>query len=129
MFGPDICGSSNRRTHVIFNYPAKDENLEAKSEIKCETDQKSHLYTLHIKADASYEVCTKLYVVRRLAITHRDRAAFIKHERAVKPRYARMRAEARGRVQNDGARRRLPSTHSLYPLPILSLMLLTPDVD
>eukprot|EP00620_Florenciella_sp_RCC1587_P020525 CAMPEP_0182571430 /NCGR_PEP_ID=MMETSP1324-20130603/13345_1 /TAXON_ID=236786 /ORGANISM="Florenciella sp., Strain RCC1587" /LENGTH=400 /DNA_ID=CAMNT_0024786035 /DNA_START=31 /DNA_END=1233 /DNA_ORIENTATION=+ len=55
MFGPDMCGST-KRTHVIFNYPAKDENLEAKSEIKCETDQKSHLYTLHIKADASYEV-------------------------------------------------------------------------
>ena len=55
MFGPDMCGST-KRTHVIFNYPAKDENLEAVKEIKCETDQKSHLYTLHIKADASYEV-------------------------------------------------------------------------
>ena len=25
MFGPDICGTSTRKTHVIFNYPPKDD--------------------------------------------------------------------------------------------------------
>lgn len=56
MFGPDICGTSSKRTHVIFNYPPKDENLLVDPEIKCESDQLSHLYTLHIKSDATYEV-------------------------------------------------------------------------
>lgn len=56
MFGPDICGTSSKRTHVIFNYPPKDENLLVDPEIKCESDQVSHLYTLHIKSDATYEV-------------------------------------------------------------------------
>lgn len=55
MFGPDICGST-RRTHVIFHYDPKDENLLVNREIKCENDQKSHLYTLHVKADGTYEV-------------------------------------------------------------------------
>jgi len=41
---------------VIFNYPAKDENLEMKKEVRCESDQKSHLYTLHVKSDATFEV-------------------------------------------------------------------------
>lgn len=56
MFGPDICGTSSKRTHVIFNYPPKDENLLVDPEIKCESDQVSHLYTLHIKSDGTYEV-------------------------------------------------------------------------
>ena len=33
MFGPDVCGSSNRRTHVIFNYEPKDENLLIKKDV------------------------------------------------------------------------------------------------
>ena len=37
MFGPDWCGPSNRKTHAIFNYPAKDENLLIKSELKFES--------------------------------------------------------------------------------------------
>ncbi|GMH70557.1 hypothetical protein TL16_g05438 [Triparma laevis f. inornata] len=56
MFGPDICGSATRRTHVIFNYPAKDDNLLINKDVKCETDQLSHLYTLHVKADNTFEV-------------------------------------------------------------------------
>ena len=55
MFGPDICGS-NRRTHAIFNYPPKDDNLLISKDVKCETDQLSHLYTLHVKADNTFEV-------------------------------------------------------------------------
>jgi len=55
MFGPDMCGMT-KKTHVIFNYPPKDENLDMKKEVKCETDQKSHLYTLLVKGDGTYEV-------------------------------------------------------------------------
>lgn len=54
MFGPDICGSSTRKVHVIINY--KGENHELKSPITAETDQLSHVYTLVIRPDASYEV-------------------------------------------------------------------------
>jgi calreticulin len=56
MFGPDICGSSNRRTHVIFNYPPKNENLLVKNDVKVESDKLSHLYTLHVKPDNTFEV-------------------------------------------------------------------------
>jgi len=56
MFGPDICGSSNKKTHVIFNYEAKNDNLLSKQTIKVESDQLSHLYTLHIKPTNEYDV-------------------------------------------------------------------------
>ena len=56
MFGPDICGPSNKKTHVIVNYPPKKDNLLIKEEVKVESDKLSHLYTLHIKADNSFEV-------------------------------------------------------------------------
>jgi len=53
MFGPDICGST-KRTHVIFTY--KGENLLKDKEIRCETDQKIHVYTLIVKPDNTYIV-------------------------------------------------------------------------
>ena len=58
MFGPDKCGTSNARTHVIFNYPPKgdDSNLLIKKDVKMEKDQASHIYTLHVKPDATFEV-------------------------------------------------------------------------
>ena len=56
MFGPDICGPSNKKTHVILNYPPKNENLLIKEEVKVESDKLSHLYTLVIKPDNSFEV-------------------------------------------------------------------------
>lgn len=61
MFGPDKCGSSNARTHVIFNYPAKgdDSNLLINKDVKMEKDQASHVYTLHVKADGSFEAREK----------------------------------------------------------------------
>jgi len=58
MFGPDVCGST-RKVHVIFNYPSKPEekqNLEMKKQVSPLTDQKSHLYTLVVRADGTYEV-------------------------------------------------------------------------
>merc|ERR1712178_332245 len=53
MFGPDICGSSTKKTHVIFNY--NDKNLDKKKEVRCESDTLSHLYTLIVKPDMTYE--------------------------------------------------------------------------
>merc|ERR1712078_910955 len=53
MFGPDICGSSTKKTHIIFNYKGK--NLDKKKEVRCESDTLSHLYTLIVKPDGTYE--------------------------------------------------------------------------
>jgi calreticulin len=58
MFGPDVCGTT-RRTHVIFNYPKSTEsekNLLRKSDVRTETDKLSHLYTLIVNPDNTYEV-------------------------------------------------------------------------
>lgn len=54
MFGPDICGTSTRKTHVIFGYKGK--NYLVKKDIKVESDQPSHVYTLIINPDNTYEV-------------------------------------------------------------------------
>jgi len=56
MFGPDICGYSTKKVHVIFHYPKKDENLQLKKEITAETDQLTHVYTLIVRPDNTYEV-------------------------------------------------------------------------
>lgn len=54
MFGPDICGPGTKKVHVIFNYKGK--NLLTKKDIRCKDDVFSHLYTLIIRADSTYEV-------------------------------------------------------------------------
>merc|ERR1711966_353176 len=54
MFGPDVCGSSTKKTHVIFYY--NDKNLDKKKEVRSESDTLSHLYTLIVKPDNTYEV-------------------------------------------------------------------------
>ena len=64
MFGPDVCGSSNRKTHVIFNYPPKNDNLLIKEEVKVETDKLSHLYTLVVNPDNTFQVLIDQKVVR-----------------------------------------------------------------
>jgi len=56
MFGPDICGSSNKRTHTILRYKAKDDNVLINKDIPCEGDVHSHLYTLVIRPDNTFEV-------------------------------------------------------------------------
>jgi len=56
MFGPDICGSSNKKTHVILHDHKKDENLLVKKEVSTETDDLTHLYTLIIKPDNTFQV-------------------------------------------------------------------------
>lgn len=54
MFGPDICGPSNKKVHVIFNYKNKQHLI--KKNIACKDDELSHLYTLYLKPDNTYEV-------------------------------------------------------------------------
>merc|ERR1712151_707564 len=53
MFGPDICGAT-KRTHLIFNY--NDDNHLRTSDLRTESDELTHLYTLVVKPDRTYEV-------------------------------------------------------------------------
>eukprot|EP00591_Stephanopyxis_turris_P004987 CAMPEP_0195515162 /NCGR_PEP_ID=MMETSP0794_2-20130614/6323_1 /TAXON_ID=515487 /ORGANISM="Stephanopyxis turris, Strain CCMP 815" /LENGTH=405 /DNA_ID=CAMNT_0040643545 /DNA_START=84 /DNA_END=1301 /DNA_ORIENTATION=+ len=55
MFGPDICGQT-KRTHVILNYEPKGDNTLITKDIPCEKDQVSHLYTLVLKSDNTFDV-------------------------------------------------------------------------
>ena len=54
MFGPDICGYSTKRVHVIFNY--KGENHLIKKDVKCKDDEGTHIYTLIVSPDNTYKV-------------------------------------------------------------------------
>jgi len=54
MFGPDICGYSTKKVHVIFNY--KGTNHLIKEDIKCKDDEFTHVYTLAVKPGNKYEV-------------------------------------------------------------------------
>lgn len=65
MFGPDICGSSNKKTHVILHYDKKDDNLLIKKNVSCETNQLSHLYTLVLRPDNTFEVFVDNKSVRK----------------------------------------------------------------
>jgi len=54
MFGPDICGSSTKKVHLIFNYNGKNHLL--KKNVPCESDEFTHLYTLILHPDNTYEI-------------------------------------------------------------------------
>jgi len=54
MFGPDVCGTTTKRVHVIFNHG--DKNHLIKKDIPCETDEFTHLYTLILHPDNTYQV-------------------------------------------------------------------------
>jgi len=54
MFGPDICGYSTKKVHVIFRY--KGENHLIKKDIKCKDDELTHIYTLVVTPDNKYKV-------------------------------------------------------------------------
>ncbi|XP_042691630.1 calreticulin-3 [Centrocercus urophasianus] len=54
MFGPDICGSETKKVHVILNY--KNKLHPVKKPIRCKVDGYTHLYTLIIRPDQTYEV-------------------------------------------------------------------------
>jgi calreticulin len=53
MFGPDICGYT-KKIHLIFGYKGK--NLLWKKEPKCEDDKLTHVYTVIVNPDNTYEV-------------------------------------------------------------------------
>lgn len=65
MFGPDICGSGNKKTHVILNFEKKNDNVLIKKDVPVETDDVSHLYTLVIYPDNTVEVFTDDKSVRK----------------------------------------------------------------
>jgi len=57
MFGPDLCGYDVSHIHAIFNN--KGENLLKTEKVSLEYSDKNeftHLYTLHIKPDGTYEI-------------------------------------------------------------------------
>ncbi|XP_003743036.1 calreticulin [Galendromus occidentalis] len=54
MFGPDICGPGTKKVHVIFNYKGK--NFLINKDIRCKDDVFTHLYTLIVNPDQTYEV-------------------------------------------------------------------------
>lgn len=54
MFGPDMCGTSTKKVHVIFTNKGK--NHLIKKNIPCESDQLTHVYTLIVHPDNTYEV-------------------------------------------------------------------------
>ncbi|PKU71641.1 calreticulin [Dendrobium catenatum] len=54
MFGPDICGENNKKVHVILSRNGK--NNQIKKEISYTIDQLTHLYTLIIRSDATYNI-------------------------------------------------------------------------
>merc|ERR1711959_545891 len=51
MFGPDICGMT-KRTHLIFNY--KEKNLLKDKDMRTESDELTHIYTLVVKPDGTF---------------------------------------------------------------------------
>jgi len=54
MFGPDICGPPTKKIHLIFNYNG--ENLLWKKTPAAPSDQLSHLYTVVLRPDNTYQV-------------------------------------------------------------------------
>ena len=52
MFGPDQCGHT-KKVHIIFNY--KGENLLWKKEPRYPDDKLTHVYTVVVHADNTYE--------------------------------------------------------------------------
>ncbi|XP_055723223.1 calreticulin-like [Salvelinus fontinalis] len=54
MFGPDICGPATKKVHVIINYQGK--NHLIRKDIRCKDDEYTHLYTLILNPDNTYEV-------------------------------------------------------------------------
>mmetsp|Transcript_1640 Transcript_1640/g.3264 ORF Transcript_1640/g.3264 Transcript_1640/m.3264 type:complete len:409 (+) Transcript_1640:1-1227(+) len=54
MFGPDICGVVKQ--HVVLAIRRKNEYFPMNREIRCPTDSLSHLYTLAIRSNNTYEI-------------------------------------------------------------------------
>jgi calreticulin len=62
MFGPDICGYSTKKVHVILTKDGK--NHLIKKDIPAESDQLTHVYTLVLKPDNTYKVLIDLKEVQ-----------------------------------------------------------------
>ena len=58
MFGPDICGYSTKKVHVIFNYKGKNHLIN--KDIKCKDDETTHIYTLIVTPDNKYKVLSQV---------------------------------------------------------------------
>ncbi|XP_050338266.1 calreticulin-like [Bactrocera neohumeralis] len=54
MFGPDICGPGTKKVHFIFSYKGKNHLIN--KDIQCKDDVYTHLYTLIVKPNNTYEV-------------------------------------------------------------------------
>ncbi|XP_006877172.1 PREDICTED: calreticulin-3 [Chrysochloris asiatica] len=54
MFGPDICGFDIKKIHVILHF--KNQYHSNKKFIRCKIDAFTHLYTLVLRPDLTYEV-------------------------------------------------------------------------
>ncbi|XP_004715512.1 calreticulin-3 [Echinops telfairi] len=54
MFGPDICGFDIKKLHVILYF--KNQYHSNKKPIRCKVDAFTHLYTLVLRPDLTYEV-------------------------------------------------------------------------
>jgi calreticulin len=54
MFGPDICGPGTKKVHVIFNYKGKNHLIN--KDIRCKDDVFTHVYTLIVEPDQTYQV-------------------------------------------------------------------------
>lgn len=64
MFGPDKCGST-KRTHVIFHYEPKDDNLLIKDDVKFPSGTQTNHFTLLVRKDNSFEVFINKESVRK----------------------------------------------------------------
>uniref|UniRef100_A0A8C4TXR7 Calreticulin 3 n=1 Tax=Falco tinnunculus TaxID=100819 RepID=A0A8C4TXR7_FALTI len=51
---PNICGSETKKVHVILNH--KNKHHPIKKPIRCKADRYTHLYTLIIRPDQTYNV-------------------------------------------------------------------------
>lgn len=54
MFGPAICGYAIKKVEVVLTKNGKNHSI--KKEVACETDQLTHVYTLIIRANATYNI-------------------------------------------------------------------------
>lgn len=64
--GPDICGPGTKKVHVIFSYKGK--NLLINKEIRCKDDVYTHLYTLIVKPDNTYQVNIRRNIYRKIVM-------------------------------------------------------------
>lgn len=60
MFGPDICGFSTKKVHVILTKEGKNHLIN--KDIAAKSDELTHVYTLVIKPDNTYQVFILLNV-------------------------------------------------------------------